>query len=303
MGSRKLLFFAILVIAILFFTVHPSGAEVTRPGESGFVEVPAAETVVKGEVNFSIWPNVTLAGKDANYSPLPINAEFGLLDEVEVGFGLSDFPAVDDLSSIEQPNLRLNTKYRFFSDRNLNHTIAVIGAVEELTSTPDFGIGGIVQKKICSSIVVLNAGYLFTNGPGDPPSGVTLGGGYSYALNREIDLIADLKGRIGEENILSANAGLRYYLLPRILLFFGGSGGVEKEESTWRVLAGVTLKTLSERKRDQDNDGIPDYRDCQILVAALPVVEEEIVEEKEFHTPTPEFKIKIPLLELPKIKD
>lgn len=303
MMSGRFISFAVSVIAILFFTALPSEAEVTRPGESGFVEVPAAETVVKGEINFSMWPSVTLVGDEASYSPLPVNAEFGLLDEVEVGFGLSDFPAVGGLSSIEQPNLRLNTKYRFFSDRNLNHTMAVIGAIEELTSTPDFGIGGIVQKKICSSIVVLTAGYLFTNGPGDPPGGVTLGGGYSYALSREIDLLADLSGRIGEENLLSANAGLRYYLLPRILLFFGGSGGVEKEESTWRVLAGVTLKTFSERKRDQDKDGIPDFRDCQILIAALPAVEEEVVEEKEFPTPTPEFKIKIPLLKLPRISD
>ncbi len=303
MNRGKPISFALLVIAILFITAIPSGAEVTRLGESGFVEVPAAETVLKGEVNFSIWPSVTLTGEETNYSPLPINAEFGLLEEVEVGIGLSNFPEIGDLSSIEQPNLRLNTKYRFFSDRNLNHSMAVIGTIEELTSTPDFGVGGIVQKKLCSSIAVLTAGYFFTNGPGDSPGRVTLGGGYSYALNRAIDLLADLSGRMGEENFLSANAGLRYYLLPRLLLFLGGGGGVEKKETTWRVLGGVTLKTLSERKMDQDNDGVPDYKDCQILVAALPVVKKEVVMEREFSTSTPEFRIKIPLLQLPRISD
>ena len=228
-----------LAAALLGVAVEPARAEPTLPthiGESGYLDVPSADTLAKAGASFTLDLRY-LESRDQGRSigPSPLVMSFGL-GRAEAGLSLRQ----GGLPGDPRPATTIPAgagKFSLLEAKGKRPALAVDLFVDHITRTPDFHLRGIAttERHWRTRLTAFAGGVIGI----DRPSGWTAGAALSVLGPRKTELVAEIlrqpMGRL-------SGGGVRWQPIPQ---FAVGAGVSYLPDDARTLLAGVTVVFLS----------------------------------------------------------
>ena len=286
---------------LVFLNYTDSGISASTPtGESGIFTLPSAETVGADRAVLGFWSRYQTAGHRSDLAPSPFSLELGLGRRFEGGIGLQKLREADPLSRNENTGLRVNGKYRFLDEHPRAPALALLASIGHITSNPDYGMQIILTKTFFPLLSSLTLGYSQgENYQGSKTEVITGGIGVILPIMRNLEILGELKtvSFDSASQLTNMVPGIRYAISPTVNLALGLEVGIGLENILWSLTAGLSLTGPSACPEVLEASQIsPRYRK-EAPSGKTSVSDEE--PRPEFTTPTPTFRLRIPMMGTP----
>ena len=288
-------------------------------GGRGLTTTPFADTLAPGAVELGVWGQAFHDGSDTLFVASPMALTFGITERTELALSAEILARSDP---VRRPGMldpaRLTTRYRFADETPARPGFAINIAVERGDRGADFRSSVGAQKSFHKYKTALALGWVAASGrSASGRRAATLQGGAEATFD-EWAVALEADGRLEEtESYRRGNVvlGTRInwnVVAPNLDIGIGAQIGLGPHTADHRLLVGLTYSTAPERMDDRDDDKVVDpsdrclfepedineYEDEDGCPEGGPPASEEVVAEREFTTPRPRFRMRIPVLTL-----